>query len=168
MNLISLIFRAPWYVFVLLGAGVAYFGYTQTDTVNQRIAEIEAAIASPPPAVVPLGRYTRPDVKFAEGGFVAQIALDAVVRLVDKKNGVTTDTDYMIPLADPDAPDGTREFPALMILSKAEFELYEDWVYDNMVGFGALGRSWNSMASRRPMMVRQTTQRMRCAIAATA
>ena len=54
MHLIALFFRMPWFGYLIIAGLIAYFGYSQTDTVNQRIAEIEAAIARPAPEPVPL------------------------------------------------------------------------------------------------------------------
>lgn len=139
MHLIALFFRMPWFGYLIIAGLIAYFGYSQTDTVNQRIAEIEAAIARPAPEPVPLDQYTRPEARFAEGGFIAQIVVDETVRLVDKKNGITTNTDYLVVLADPSATEDTRHFRALMIMDKREHELYEDWAYAHLVDFGELG-----------------------------
>lgn len=140
MNLLFyLIFRMPWFGYIALGAGVIALAHLTEDATNERIADIEAAIASGPPRTVMLDDYNRPNQRFAEATLRVQIAMDETVRLVDRTNGVKTGEDYMFVLTDPAQTAGVTGVNALMILDKSEFGKFEDWLVDNMVGVGALG-----------------------------
>lgn len=139
MNLLRFLLFMPWYGYLILAAAVAGLGYYSKDTTEARIADLQAAIAQDAPAPVFLNDYRRPEGKFTEGTLVVQLVLDDIVRLIDKKNGITTGEDLMIPMADPTATEAPSQYVGLMILSKKEADLFDTWALDHIVAEGPLG-----------------------------
>ena len=139
MNLIAFLLKLPWFAYIALAGGVVWLGMQMAGGAEERAAQIQAAIDAGPPAAVALNSFTRPDQKFVEGTFQAQVVTSETTRLIDRTNGVKTGEDIMVVLADPAAGESTRAFHGLMILSTSEYELFADWAMERVVGFGELG-----------------------------
>lgn len=139
MNLIRFLLFMPWYGYLILAAAVGALGYYTQDTVDERIANLEALIAQPAPAPVFLNDYQRPEGRYTEATLVVQLVLEDVVRLVDRTNGVKTGEDLMIPLADPTATNAPTEYVGLMILTEKEADRFDAWATDYIVADGPLG-----------------------------
>ena len=133
----------PWYVFLMIGAGLVYVSTTPFFQGNQRIAEIEAALSADAPAVVQLTDYQRPnDVKFAEATIEAQIVTDETARLFRRaggSKGIGRVEYVMMVLADPEATQTPQQVKGLIVLRKSEADGLDDFVKENQVGDGPLG-----------------------------
>ena len=139
MNLLRFLLFMPWYGYFVLAAAVAGLGYYSQDSVDARIADLEAIIAQDAPAPVFLNEYDRPEGKYVEGTLVVQLVLDDVVRLVDRTNGVKASEDLMIPLADPTATNAPTEYVGLMILTENDADMFDAWSLDHVLAEGPLG-----------------------------
>ncbi|MEM7242259.1 MAG: hypothetical protein AAF429_08745 [Pseudomonadota bacterium] len=138
-NLITLFIRMPWYGYLLLAIGAGYLGMTMAEDSQKRAALIEAAIAQDAPQQLSLADYTHPETKFAEANLRMQWVPARNTELVKRRNGVRTDTNFMVAFTDVDAVQEPDTYRALMILDKKEWDKMEDWLTESVVGFGALG-----------------------------
>jgi len=75
MNLIALLLKMPWFAYIAIAGGVVWLGMQMAGGAEQRAVEIQAAMDAGPPAAVALNDFARPNEKFVEGTFQAQVVI---------------------------------------------------------------------------------------------
>ena len=92
MNYIfALLFRSPWWVFVVMAVGVAYFGETMHQTMLDKQAARTTALQSPPPEPLDLSVFTKENITpVGEVNVRGWINYDLNYNLIKRTNMVKT------------------------------------------------------------------------------
>jgi hypothetical protein len=136
-NLVGLMFRGPFVIQLVIAAALVWFGMTvQRDEAAVQAARV-ALQAAAPPALVDVAAFR------AEAGsklpqemnIRATLAVDQNVRLVRKKNGITTGESLLFVLMDADAGDDARVARAGIVIDPDDLDKVAAYLMASTVDF---------------------------------
>lgn len=141
MNYIfALLFRSPWWVFVVMAAGVAYFGEDMHQTMLDKQAARTTALQSPPPEPLDLSVFTKEDITpVGEVNVRGWINYDLNYNLIKRTNMVKTGERFVYVMFGQNDGKSGGQARAAIILTKDQKQMFLDQVDGNMVDFGPNG-----------------------------
>lgn len=142
MKFVLLLIRGPFWVQLVLAAGLVWLGFWMQGELAKTAEARAALLAQEPPATVPIteamgaaGASTQP----VEVSVSAELALGENTRLVKKTNGITTGETLMYVLFAPGAPEGTKLAQAAILIDPDDLDAFIDWAGTQTTGFGVHG-----------------------------
>lgn len=141
MNYIfALLFRSPWWVFVLLAGGVVYLGEDTHQTMLKKQAARVEALQSPPPEPLDLSVFTKEDITpVGEVNVRGWINYDLNYNLIKRTNMVKTGERFVYVMFGQNDGKSGGQARAAIILTKDQKQVFLDQVDGNMVDFGPNG-----------------------------
>ena len=140
MRLLILFLSLPWWLYFPMAGGVAWYAYDSSAARNASAAEVEAAIAAPPPATVNMTAGIPPRTgPVPEVSLRAQVDTDRTTELVQRTNGVVTSRHIMYVLVAAEATVTPEAVEGLIILPMHRQEALVEYLVENSVGFGPVG-----------------------------
>ena len=139
MNLITLFFRLPFWLYFLLAAGIGYVTWLFYTQDQADAAARAKALQDGPPAMVLLEAFDRKthanDAK--EVVIRAQLDMSMAYEMTREKNGSVKERSFMVPLYGTKAT-GTDQPPLALLYEKDDNFKFEE-LSTKMVGAGAIG-----------------------------
>lgn len=140
MNLVLLAFRGPFWVQLLLAAGIVWAGFAIQEQNAERAASRAALLASPPPETIPVAEVRGKTGSVpVEVSVRAQVALDHNVRLVRRTNFVKTGENLLYILVDPEAGKDVKIARAGIVIDPDQLDSFAEFILQHSVAFGAAG-----------------------------
>ena len=145
MNLIIAVFRLPWWGLLVVAGLIVYGGQWLANDTAERQARIEAAIQDQPPAMVDLGAFQRKlhRTTVDEAQINAQINFAYNYELVERTNGIKTDSARMYVLFDPQDTEASKTVKAVVLIEPNQVDALIDWLDGQVTGFGTMGFTYN-------------------------
>ena len=141
MNYIfALLFRSPWWVFVVMAVGVAYFGETMHQTMLDKQAARTTALQSPPPEPLDLSVFTKENITpVGEVNVRGWINYDLNYNLIKRTNMVKTGERFVYVMFGANDSKSGGQARAAIILTKDQKQQFLDQVDRKTVDFGPNG-----------------------------